>query len=566
MQTLQNHNIDTKGLVEIRDIGEMKRILLENRWFADQLYNRVFWDPTIEDLHDPFLFPQMEEAVVRILRARENQERVVIFGDYDVDGVSSTALLLRFFLMLGIPVSYRIPHRVTDGYGMKPYFFDELSEKQVKLVISVDCGTRDIDAIRHAKSLGIDVIVTDHHAVPEFIPEEAVALITPKLRDTPYPFHGLSGSGTAFKLLSAVALRIYGNTPKYREILTSFVDFASLGTVADMMPLLDENRIIVKLGLKQMPYSRSPGLRRLIVGKSLASADVIGFYIGPRINAAGRMSSAEIALKSLICSEIQVDDLLSEIEVLNEERKGTTQHFMELALHTVDPLQTPIIFVSDEIHHGIMGLVAGRLAEHFGKPAIACVHHEGKYMGSARSPGEYHITQALDRMADCFVAFGGHAQAAGFTVLESRFEEFKKRITADANQVLGHTTGKWDKIYHADGIVTLGTLNLSFVRELESIWPFGMGFRKPLFILHLDELPSWEYMGSGESHVRFEAPQGIKIIAFWLGPLMRELDRREKNIAFVIELDRETWLKKESVVVFVRDILRNFSKNTEKSQ
>lgn len=179
----------------------------------------------------------MEAAVKRILEAKERKERVVIFGDYDVDGVSSTALLLRFFLTLGIAVSYRIPHRIADGYGMKPYFFDELAEKQVKLVISVDCGTRDILAIQHAKSLGIDVIVTDHHAVPEVIPEEAIAIISPKLPGTTYPYLGLSGSGTAFKLLSAVAFRLYGDTQVYRDTLTSFIDFASLGTVADMMPL-----------------------------------------------------------------------------------------------------------------------------------------------------------------------------------------------------------------------------------------------------------------------------------------------------------------------------------------
>lgn len=322
-----------------------------------------------------------------------------------MDGVSSTALLLRFFTMLGMAVSYRIPHRIQDGYGMKPYFFDELSKKDVKLVISVDCGTRDIVAIRHAKSCGIDVIVTDHHAVPEVIPEEAIALISPKLRDTTYPFHGLSGSGVAFKLLSAVALRVYGNTAEYREVVTSFIDFASLGTVADMMPLVDENRMIVQLGLRQMPHSRSPGLRRLISGKSLANADIIGFHIGPRINAAGRMASAETALKTLICSEIQTEGLLSEIEALNEERKGSTQHFLELALDTVDPTKVPIFFESNEIHHGIMGLVAGRLSEHFGKPAIVCVYQEGKYVGSARSPSDYHITAAFERISECFVAF-----------------------------------------------------------------------------------------------------------------------------------------------------------------
>lgn len=514
MQTLQKNSIETKNLREINNLSDLKRILLDNRGYLDQLESKKFWNPSIEDLHDPFLFPQMENAVARILQARENRERVVIFGDYDVDGVSSTALLLRFFLMLGIAVSYRIPHRIHDGYGMKPYFFDELAEKQVKLVISVDCGTRDIAAIRHAKSLGIDVIITDHHAVPEIIPEEAVALISPKLKETTYPFHGLSGSGVAFKLLSAVALRVYGNTPEYRDILTSFIDFASLGTVADMMPLTGENRVIVQLGLRQMPFSRSPGLRKLIAGKSLASADIIGFHIGPRINAAGRMASAEIALKSLICSEIQTDGLLSEIEALNEERKGSTQYFMQLALESVDPLQTPIIFESKDIHHGIMGLVAGRLAEHFGKPAIACVHQDDKYVGSARSPGDYHITQAFERISECFVAFGGHAQAAGFTILANRFQEFKTKIEADAETILGKHLGKREKIQQVDGILHMDLLNIPFVRELESIGPFGMGFRKPAFIIRFDTLPKWEFMGSGDLHIKFEAPKGIKMIAF----------------------------------------------------
>lgn len=173
----------------------------------------------------------------RILRAKENAERIVIFGDYDVDGVSSTAMLLRFFAMIGIQVSYRIPHRSKDGYGMKPYFFDDLAEKNVQLVISVDCGTRDIDTIKYAKTRGIDVIVTDHHAVPESIPEEAIAIITPKLPGTSYPFSGLSGSGTAFKLLSAVASRLYHGS-EYERIVLSFSDFAALGTVADMVPLV----------------------------------------------------------------------------------------------------------------------------------------------------------------------------------------------------------------------------------------------------------------------------------------------------------------------------------------
>lgn len=316
--------------------------------------NAAFFSPTLDHLHDPFLFPGMSQAVERILKARENRERVVIFGDYDVDGVSSTAMLLRFLTMIGLETSYRIPHRVTDGYGMKPYFFDELSQKDVQLVISVDCGTRDIETIRHAKSIGIDVIVTDHHAVPEIIPEEAVAIISPKLPGTPYPFSGLSGSGTAFKLLCAVASKIYPDQEAYHEIIESFIDFAALGTVADMMPLIGENRTIVRLGLERMPKSRSPGLRAMISGKSTHSADIIGFHIGPRINAAGRIASAELALKSLVCGESQIEPLLEELEELNLQRREGTERFVQIALEAVDPTKPVIIFESEDLHHGIM--------------------------------------------------------------------------------------------------------------------------------------------------------------------------------------------------------------------
>lgn len=215
-------------LLETEPNGTMLGNMLVRRGFSPELeVDTTFRTPTIADLYDPFLFPGMEVAVDRIFKARENKERVVIFGDYDVDGISSTALLVRFFTEIGIEVSYRLPHRVHDGYGMKSYFMDELAEKSVKLVISVDCGTRDIAVIAHAKSLGIDVIVTDHHAIPEVIPQEVVAILNPKLPGSTYPFAGLSGSGVAFKLLSAVASRLYEG-PDLEEVLLSFIDFASL--------------------------------------------------------------------------------------------------------------------------------------------------------------------------------------------------------------------------------------------------------------------------------------------------------------------------------------------------
>lgn len=220
----------------------------------------------------------MDIAVARILKARADKERVVVFGDYDVDGVSSTALLVRFFASIGIQVSYRLPHRVHDGYGLKKKFIDELAEKNVKLIITVDCGTRDVEAIRYAHAKGVDVIVSDHHAVPDEIPQEVIAILNPKIRESNYPFSSLSGSGVALKVASAVAMKLFPDT--YESVILEYVDFACLGTIADCMPLIGENRTIASLGLQRLESSNSSGLRKLIEGKYKdMDADIVGFHI-----------------------------------------------------------------------------------------------------------------------------------------------------------------------------------------------------------------------------------------------------------------------------------------------
>lgn len=252
--------------------GDIYETLKKNRNLDDSQIEH-FFDAKISDLHDPFLMPDMQKAVERILRAVKNNERIVIFGDYDVDGVSSTAILVRFLSKeLGASVSYRLPHRVHDGYGLKNYFFDELAEKDVKLVITVDCGTRDILPIRHAKSLGIDVIVTDHHAVPDEIPTEVIGILNPKRHDSKYPFPSLAGAGVAFKIVHGILLTLEKSTSEFagktEKILTEYIDFASLGTVSDCMPLIDENRIITTLGLEQMQKSESAALRKFLDGKN----------------------------------------------------------------------------------------------------------------------------------------------------------------------------------------------------------------------------------------------------------------------------------------------------------
>lgn len=254
----------TKILIQSEWNGDAENIFLKNRNLED-VDQEKFFEPKISDLHDPFLMPDMRPAVKRILEAIDRNERIVVFGDYDVDGVSATALVVRFLANeLNAQISYRLPHRAKDGYGLKEYFFDELAEKNVKLVITVDCGTRDIKPIRHAKKLGIDVIVTDHHAVPDEIPTEVIGILNPKRADKNYPFPNLAGAGVALKLIHAILLSESKFEGKIEQILTKYIDFASLGTVSDCMPLVDENRVITTLGLKQMKNSESAGLRKYL--------------------------------------------------------------------------------------------------------------------------------------------------------------------------------------------------------------------------------------------------------------------------------------------------------------
>lgn len=556
MQTLRSQNVRLLSDQTISlDYGDLVDILLKNRGieFANDEERRTFFHPTFSDLHDPSLLDGMELAVERILQARERKERVVIFGDYDVDGVSSTALLVRFFMRIGIQVSYRLPHRVHDGYGLKSYFIDELAEKDVKLVITVDCGTRDIEAIQYARSKGVDVIVSDHHAVPEIIPEEVIAILNPKIRESGYPFSYLSGSGVAFKVLCGVAKRVFP-AEEYESVIGQYIDFASLGTIADCMPLIGENRTIATLGLRQLKQTESAGLRRLIEGKiSGADADIVGFHIGPRINAAGRMDSPYKALAMLLAAEDRLDPILEEIEELNAKRKTTTEHFIAHALEVVDRDRAILFYDSTDIEHGIIGLIAGRLTEAFTKPAIALKNEWDRLVGSCRSPEHINIVEALEACRHHFVAFGGHRQAAGFTVLQENFEALKVDLEAAIlKQSAGEVRGKTLEI---DVSLAPEAVTFDLLKTLDLLKPYGIGNRKPLFLLRDLPISGVEYLGQGEKHLRLRHPTAkITINAFGFGD-QYAFFRDQKNVSLIVEIERNIWNGRESISVNVRDVM-----------
>ena len=316
-------------------------ILIER--FADE---NIF-EKSMDDLFDPYLLKDMQKAVERIKKAKENGEKVMIFGDYDVDGVTSTSLLMHLFKKLEMTVSYRLPHRVHDGYGLKQKFIDELHELGVDLIVTVDCGSRDREIVTNAKNLWVDIIVTDHHHVPEEMPLDAVAFINPNRPDCDYPYKWLAGAGVAFKLVMALA-REYFNDAEYTRYLKESIDIAAIGTVADCMQLTGENRIIVTEWLKQIKYSRSQGMKHLIEDKMQEDldADIFGFLIGPRLNAAGRMDSPYKAVNLILNNGKTLPDTLREIEALNELRKSKTSEFVEYALEDINPENNIIIYDS----------------------------------------------------------------------------------------------------------------------------------------------------------------------------------------------------------------------------
>lgn len=495
----------------------------------------------------------MDIAVEKILQIRDRKERVVVFGDYDVDGVSSTALLVRFFASIGIQVSYRLPHRIHDGYGLKKHFVDELAEKNVKLIITVDCGTRDIEAIRYAYEKGIEVIVSDHHAVPDEIPQEVIAILNPKIRESKYPFSSLSGSGVALKLASAVAMKIFPDT--YKEIILEYMDFACLGTIADCMPLIGENRTIASLGLQKLESSNSSGLRKLIEGKyTHMDADIVGFHIGPRINAAGRMDSPYKALSLLLAGEDKLDSILMELEDLNTKRKTATEHFIRHAMEVVDREKGILFYDSTDIEHGIIGLIAGRLTEAFGKPAIALKNEGGKLVASCRSPEHISIVELLEECREYFVAFGGHRQAAGFTILPENFEAFKETIERKLTEKHGTVSVK-AKTLRIETTLDLSEINPGFFETLQIFKPFGIGNPKPLFLIR-DFIPAGvEYLGKDGKHLKFlENTKKFSINAFGFGEFYDEL-RSRKNLSLIVEISEETWMGKKKTVLNVRDIV-----------
>jgi single-stranded-DNA-specific exonuclease len=478
---------DTRTLVSALNVHPTVARLLCMRGLRDPEAAARFLNPSMDHLHDPFRLADMQKAVARIEGALAARERIAIHGDYDVDGITSTVILRRALEMLGGEVVHFIPERLRDGYGLQPAAIERLHAEGVHLIISVDCGIRGTDAALRARELGIDLIITDHHE-PEGTLPPAFAVINPKRHDCTYPDKNLAGVGVALKLVQALCQRAGKD-----RWLPAFVKIAAIGTLADVVPLVGENRVIAKLGLGSLSTGRhAVGLRALLEASGLTGKKIdsyhVGFILAPRVNAAGRMSTPDIATRLLLSTdESLLEDARGLAQQLNEENLKRQAEEADLVTHARKAIETDpsigahnVLVVGGEgWHRGVIGIAASKLVDAYAKPAIVLSVDGDIAHGSCRSIPAFDMLDALERCADLFLRFGGHKQAAGLTMAASNVPEFRARINAHANQVLepDHLRPR----LRIDGSLNLKQITPDLVDGLNLMAPFGMSNPRPVF-------------------------------------------------------------------------------------
>ena len=527
------------------------------------LYNRQFL--SVEDvqkfmaqdapLHDPFSLKGMDAAVTRIERAIRNGERIAVYGDFDADGVTSTALLTQTLRALGAIVAPYIPDRVDEGYGLNTDALDNLSARGADLIITVDCGIRSSDEVAYGNALGLDIIVTDHHSVgPELPP--ALAVINPKQPGCEYPFRDLAGVGLAFKLAQALMKSFSSTTLRPEHLL----DLVALGTVADIVPLRGENRSLVQRGLEQLNAPWRKGLLALMsksgVRAGYVDSTAIGFMLGPRINAAGRLQNAMLAYDLLMTADsTKAARYADQLSQLNQQRQNLTREATELARSQVidESGEAPYLLfaASADFLAGIVGLVGSRLTEEFYRPSVVVERGEEESRASCRSIPEFHITHALDECADLLLRYGGHAAAAGFSLRNENLPALQERLEAIARQKLEkvdlHPTLK------IDAELSLGPQLYDLYEQLESLQPFGEANPAPVFITRGLRVGRRQTVGAEGHHLKFSVSDGQAwwdAIAFRRG---QDADQLPDRVDLAYQLDMNEWNGRKRLQMIVRD-------------
>ncbi|RJO61735.1 single-stranded-DNA-specific exonuclease RecJ [candidate division WS5 bacterium] len=502
----------SKSYLKGLDFSDLEKQLLFTRGIQDVKEAEEFLSPKYESLHDPFLLKGVKEAVERIKKAVQDKEKAVIYGDYDVDGITATAILYETLGQLGIETDYYIPKRNVEGYGLNKDALDEIAKKGAKLVITVDCGVTAVDEVEYAKKLGLDIIVTDHHATQikhqknneEILPDTIV--VNPKQKACNYPYKELSGSGIAFKMAQA----LYKEFP---EKLTGgqekwLLDLVALGTICDVVPLTGENRILAHFGLKVIQKTKRIGIKLLaeVSRTQLSEIDSykIGFQLGPRLNAAGRLETAEKSIQILLTKDENEARMLAlELNKLNMDRQDLTQRILKEAILEVEKKSEKAkiyLLKGENWPSGVVGIVASKLAERYFKPVIVCEDKGDECQGSARSPKCFNIIEALEKSSEFLVRYGGHSRAAGITVKKEHFVLLEnKLLELSDSQIQEEDLVSEYKIDSESHLSSVSADTYDFLKKLE---PFGMGNPMPVFISTGIKVDSFKKVGKEFEHLK----------------------------------------------------------------
>ena len=532
----QVEDADFTKIAKKAGLGPEAARLLFSRGIKDEDSLSRFLAPSLDDLHDPYLLHDMDKAVNRIRRAIEQGEFILVYGDYDADGMTSASILKETLEQLGAECLVYLPNRFTDGYGPNASVYKYFIEQQgISLIVTVDNGVAGHEAIDLAQSMGVDVIVTDHHSLPEVLPD-AYAIVHPEHPESDYPFKHLAGCGVAFKLACALL----------EEVQVELLDLVAIGTIADMVSLTDENRIMLQYGLEVLRNTQRIGLQELFEIAGISSSDVteetVGFQLAPRLNALGRLDDPNPAIELLTgFDDEEVREIALMIQDKNEERKEIVQAIYEEAKSLVDPNKSVQVLAKEGWNPGVLGIVAGRLLEELGQTVIVLNIEDGRAKGSARSIEAVDIFEALNPHQELFIAFGGHAGAAGMTLevdkLEALSELLEVYITEKGLDVATKNNLRLDED------LDIEALTIETVKNFERLAPFGMDHQKPVFYIRDFQVENARTMGAGNAHLKLKISKGsanFEVVAFGKGSLATEF-AQVKDLELAATLSVNQW-------------------------
>ena len=516
---------------------------------------KVFLNPTRKDFHNPFLLPDMEQAIERIIKAINNKEKIIVYGDYDADGITSTTIIKRYMKDRGIEIGTYIPNRLDEGYGLNETAIKEIANEGYNLIITVDCGITAIKETLLAKELGMDIIITDHHEVPEELPN-AVAVIDAKRKDSKYPFKELAGCGVAFKLIQALSIKLNIAENEWLK----YIDIACIGTISDIVPLKDENRVIAKLGLKLVSVTRNIGLKTLIdiSGYKKIDSTFISFGISPRINACGRMGHQEDALNLFLTDDpIEARKLATKLENYNKERQDIEKNIYNQALEEIEKEKNqPCVIIGKEgWHHGVIGIVASKITDLTYKPSILVCFEGENGKGSGRSIKGFDLHEAVKNNDSYLTAFGGHSMAIGLSLNVNNFEIFKQKVQEYARN------SKIEELKPElliDYQITSKDLDIEKIKQLEVLEPYGEGNTLPVIIYKNLKIDSIRALSEGK-HLKLILLDGnsyIDAIGFNMGDLTNQFQIGDK-VDIVGNIGINQFRNTENISITLKDIRKS---------